>query len=444
MLSALTALFLANAPMRLAEVEKESWNNVAALQSELDWLRSKAQVTNARGALLPQVTLNSSGTYTDLGPQQTVAFVPSGISNGVVAGIKQTVTSPSNTYQTYDLNVALTQLLYDGTRWAQLSMNISSAQAAQGQLAEQRMASELEGIRRFYQVYRAQRSLDVLSQRVVSSQSQLDRARALFDAGKRHKEDAIAAEINLGNDRITVAQERSTLASAQADLAAWIARPGEVTIDVEDPGTLDVEPASLGAVDEVVRIARQERPLLKALTAQIRAAEAGVRAAWANYLPKLSGNVTYDRNAPSPGPFFFPLSNQNAFIGSVNLTWSLFSGLSTMAQVDDARYQRTKAELALEQSDREMTAELARATQTLDALIEMAKLAAANRDAARHGLQLVQERFSVGAASTLEVRDAQQKLTDSELVALNSRIDVEVARAQLLRDMGTLRPGGRP
>ena len=68
-------------------------------------------------------------------------------------------------------------------------------------------------------------------------------------------------------------------------------------------------------------------------------------------------------------------------------------------------------------------------------------LNAENREAAVQSLALADERFKAGAGSTLEVRDAQLKLTQAELALLGNRVDVEIARFALMRAMGTLSPG---
>jgi outer membrane protein len=78
---------------------------------------------------------------------------------------------------------------------------------------------------------------------------------------------------------------------------------------------------------------------------------------------------------------------------------------------------------------------------TLQSQITSAELASANRQAAADALTLAEERFNAGVSSTLEVRDAQLKLTQAELTLLENRINVEIARFGLMRAMGTLAPG---
>lgn len=439
------AIALAATPIRLEEVRAESWKNVAALQAEIDRLRADQQVIASRGALLPQLTLGASGQYTVQGPRHYIVPVTLTDANNNIVGVAyQDQPIPTATYPAFDLNLVLQQSIVDASRWAQLVQNAALAEAAQGQELEQRMTSALEGVRRFYQLFRAQKTLEVLLARVQSSESQVARAKALFEAGKRRKDDALAAEVNLGNDRIAVAQQRSTVATADADLATWLARPGESELTAVEPAVLSQPPDAKVDLEATAQAARENRPLFKALAGQIRAAEAGINAQRAGYLPRVGLNITYDRNANDPRPFFADPRFQNTLIGTVNLNWNLFQGFSNQAQVRDQQYAKTRVQLQLEQTERELVGEIAKAVRALASQVEVARLAATNRDVAAMGLRLAQERFAAGAATTLEVRDAQQKLTDAELTALNGRIDVEIARAQLERDMGTLSPGVTP
>jgi len=67
-----------------------------------------------------------------------------------------------------------------------------------------------------------------------------------------------------------------------------------------------------------------------------------------------------------------------------------------------------------------------------------------NRDAATQNLDYAQERFKAGASSTLDVRDAQIKLQQAYQTLIQTRADVEVARAALDKAMGTLGRGDAP
>ena len=437
MISIVAVVVLAVSPIRLEEVREQSRKNVRALQAELDRQRAAEQVSLARSALLPQVNLSSTTGGALSGPQRYYTALPG--SSGEVE--LQAVDVPSSGRGNFSLGVSVSQLLYDGGRWGQLAQAGASAQAAAGQAFEERMASELEGIRRFYHLLRAQRALDVLEQRARSSQAQLERSQALFAAGRRRKEDVLGAAVNLGNDRILVFQQRAQITAAQADLAIWLAQPATESLEAMDPGTLGEQMAAPPTLEQALQVAQERRPLIGALEAQVRAAEEGIRVARAGFWPRFSVQGGYDRSSPPVDPFFTDLTRQNTVYGSVNMSWNLFSGFATSAQVRDAEHARARARLSYEQVERDVAAEVKKAHEVLVVQAEVAQVARENLKLAQEGLRLAEERFAAGVSTSLEVRDAQVKLTDAELSLLGSRIDVEVARVALEREMGTLSPG---
>jgi outer membrane protein TolC len=150
---------------------------------------------------------------------------------------------------------------------------------------------------------------------------------------------------------------------------------------------------------------------------------------------------SYRRDGPQAGPVFTEPRLQNSLGASVSLQWDIFSGFATDAQVSRASASVRTAELNLAQTERELEAEVRRSLEALETQIASTQLASDNREAAAQSLALAEERFKAGAGSTLEVRDAQLKLTQAELVLLESRVNVEIARFGVMRAMGTLSPG---
>ena len=84
---------------------------------------------------------------------------------------------------------------YDGGRWwTQISQAGAQKEAAEGQLKEQQMASELEATRRFYTLLKAQLTLKVLEETVRRSGQQLENARSLYEAGRGQRSAARLAQ----------------------------------------------------------------------------------------------------------------------------------------------------------------------------------------------------------------------------------------------------------
>jgi outer membrane protein TolC len=433
----LLAAVLAATPVNLEEARARSRENVQALTAFLQAASAEQDVRMARSSLLPQVGFSGEARYNYTGPRLGIITVE--VAPGVFE--QQLGPIPEFTNPSFSLSLSVTQALYDRAAWARLSQAGAQLEAQRGEALEQADASELEGIQRFFALYRTQSTIEVLKANVARSEQQLERARALFQAGRVGKAEELSAQVNLGNDRITVVLRQAQRARDQAQLATWLAMPGTEALEAVTPPGLDTPPPPPPDLEQVVAEARSRRPLLVALRQRIRAAELQRSIATAGYLPRVFAQGTLQRFSPRPRPFFTQPELQNSANAGVSFEWNLFNGFNTQAQARRAESQTRVAELNLQQSERELEGTLRQSHQTLLAQISATELAEANRQAAAAALRLAEERFNAGVSSTLEVRDAQLKLTQAELTLLENRIEVETARFALMRAMGTLAPG---
>ncbi|HYO52696.1 TolC family protein [Archangium sp.] len=432
----LLAAVLAATPVNLEEARARSRENVQALTALLQASSAEQDVRIARSQLLPQLQLSAGGSVTYAGTRRGYNIVPVEGGFEQVEGDVAPVTIPG-----FNLGLSLSQLIYDRAVWARLEQSGAQLEAQRGEALEQQDTSELEGIQRFYSLFRTQATILVLQKNVERSEQQLERARALFHAGRVGKAEELSAQVNLGNDRIAVVARQSQLATDQARLTAWLAMPGAEAVEAVDPGVLSQPPAPAPSLEQSLQAARTRRPLLVALRQRLRAAELQESIANAGYLPRFSLEGSYSRNGSDPRLVFADPRRQNTLNGGISLSWNLFNGFSTQAQARRAQYQSRVAELNLQQSERELEGSVRQAHVALQAQITSTELAEANRKAAAAALVLAEERFNAGVSSTLEVRDAQLKLTQAELTLLENRINVEIARFALMRAMGTLAPG---
>jgi outer membrane protein len=432
-------------PIGLDEVRTQSReSNSAAVLAGLTHANTEAQQRLSRSVIYPQLYLSSSANFYDQGPQTLHTTVPVLNPDFSVTYQQENITIPSSNYGLFDTSLNIQQLIYDGGKWwTAIAQAGDQERAALGQLEEQRNTSEYEGVRRFYELVRAEKSAEVLQATAKRSAEQLERARAMFEAGHALKGDVFSAEVTLGNDRISVVRQYGAVTSAQADLAVWLAHPGMEELTARDPGTLDAAPAGAPEASSSLEIARQRRPLLQALSDQVRAAELGILIARSAYLPRLSATAALGRTGPSADPVYTDPTKQNYLSLGLLLHWDLFSGFATDAQVEQARIAKSQADVNLAQAARELEGDVRRVIGNLNLSVDVWKLSVANREAAQHGLSLAEARYSAGAGSQLEIQDAQLKLTQSDLNVVSSRIDIEIARANVSRVLGRP-PGATP
>ena len=439
-------------PITLDEALAEAARaNSDLLLARHDAARAGVDTYASYAGVLPRLDLNASFGHDFLGAQRIVQALPVAVTVNPVTGLlnpltfqQEIVSIPAIDYADYALGLTLALPIFDGLRnWNTIHEAEAAERSAHKSVDEALLTTAFETTRRFFEVLKAQESLRVLEETVARSEQIVERARALFEAGRGGRLDVLTAEGNLGHDRIAVAQGEAQLEFAGADLASILGREATRPIAVVPPASVagPVRPAALEppAPEELLALARRERPLLAARAESVRAAEAAESVARGGWYPVVGAQASYNRQGPtfsgSEGVYGDPTQQYTA-TAQIVVQWNLFNGRQTLADEERAAIARRRSLTQAEQAEQQVSAEIARARANLVSLGRSAILAEGNLRAAEQGVSLASDRLEAGLASQLEMRDASLKLTQARLDLLDARIDEVVARADLNRAVG--------
>lgn len=197
-------------------------------------------------------------------------------------------------------------------------------------------------------------------------------------------------------------------------------------------------------LDQAVQLARRNNPMFQATVNTRRAADLGVKAAYANLLPRLdaqmSGRFTEGGQQFVNG---IPISNSSDILQSnygLGLNYTINSAVLFAPKLYSAQRDAAEADVI-------GTQEVLRATVTQQYLAVLrAQANAALQDTlvatARGQLELATARQSVGAATILDVRTAEVALGRAQVAALQAKNAAEVQMLRLFEQMGVAQPPG--
>lgn len=422
---------------------------LAGLQGETAGVDAYASYAN----VLPRLDVTSSFVRSYYGPQQIVTTAPQQVGTDPNTGlpvysfskfVQQEVELPGQNVNNYTLGVTLQQPLFDGLRGPRLIERAKWGEtAATKQVDETALNVSFEVTRRFYEVVKADRGIAVLEESVARSDDFVRRTDALFEAGRVPKSDALTARVNLANDRISLESQRARATQARVDLAVAVGVPSEAIgpvaapFDVDRTGPAVPEPPP---VPGLIEKAKSARPAFSRAQALVEQARVDSRLASWDRWPVMTGSLSYNRNGPtlaswSHGVWGDP-TRQYVATAQLSVQWNLFNGRQTSANEQRAAINERTAWAQAAQLAVQVEGELVRARSNVIALNHSVELAEESIRAAEEGVRLAQQRLEVGAATQLEVRDANLKLTQAKLTLVDARIDALVARADLNRATG--------
>ena len=297
----------------------------------------------------------------------------------------------------------------------------------------------------FLQVLFNKELLKINQEQLALSQSQIERTRALTDAGKVPLSQLYDIEAQVANDKVSVVQAENDLRLALLDLAQSLELQQNPDFDVVAPSLGDVVTeytSSAQPPQTVYENAVQVKPAIKARELQVKSAEKTLAIAKSGYYPTLSfgmgigTNYFYsyslkDYTDPNTGTLIHPtnasLSNQfknnlNEGIG-LSLSIPIFNRFSVRNQVRNAKFNIENQQLALESAKKTLYKEIE--TAYLNALAAQEKYAASHQaiKSTTEAFNYAKERYETGKSTVFEFNDARNKLIQSQSQEVQAKYD---------------------
>ncbi|MGF1639943.1 MAG: TolC family outer membrane protein [Rhodospirillales bacterium] len=331
--------------------------------------------------------------------------------------------------------LTVTQKLFDGfatpsgVRTARLTVEV-----AEFTLAGTRQDVLFRGIRAYIDVLRQRRLVELarLNESTIRRQLDLEDERVQRGAG-------IAVDVLQAKSRLQIALERRV--AFEGALQSAVARYVQV---FGHPPTLDamvepVPPESLlpGDLDQGLRIADRDNPLVNASRATVEIARERRRAARADYYPSVDvvAEANYEKDVD------LVEGERRAYSLVLRATWNLFNGFATRAGVAQAAADYRASQDNHETAIRRVSEEIRLAWNELDiarrrvSLLENAVDIASEVFVARGRLR------EIGRETVINVLDAENEVNNARINLVDAAADAKIAVYRLLQGLGWLDAG---
>jgi outer membrane protein TolC len=369
-------------------------------------LRAEGLVRQARSATLLQLTGNVTTTTLNRGVEFQGATVTP--QNQVTASL------------TADMPVV------NAAAWARRAQALDQQHVAELNLADVRRQVATSTADAYLAVFAARRVLDANTRARDTAKAHFDLATELEQRGTGSHVNTLRAQQQWTSDEGLVEAARLSLYRAQEALGILIVADGPV--DAADEPTFDVSEPTAGAGSAASAFARTD---LKLFAAEQQAASRVVRDSAKDYFPSL--DAIFLPQSTYPAQFFVP-ANSWRFLLQANVP--LFDSGQRAAM-------KVQRQAALD----EATATLAGATTTVASQVRAAREAVASSerslvseraaaDQAQQVVSITNLSFRAGAATSIEVIDAERSARDADTAVAVGEDNLRRAQLDLLIALG--------
>jgi outer membrane protein TolC len=411
-----------------------------------------AQITAARATGLPQ--LRRSSTYNHQ------------IENARAQAVGQ-IFGQANTYNS---NLNLSQTLFQGGRVLAASHAASRVgEAVRLDLEETRRSLTVSVQRAYFEAVLAAQLVDIQERNLALADERLAQVERLEQGGRAARYDVLRARVERTNLEPLVIQARSNRELALLELKRLlnlpVERPLALTTRLDGDAVLaSLGPESAAAAPGVARALTEERATVRSARLTAEARRFGIRVARADLMPSVTISGSFGYQAYPTGGFLGNVPTQFGRVVStpcpteadpartcnqqnggwfsdravsLAVSWPLFDGLRTRANIELAEAQTRVAELQLEQRREAVTLEIARARTALARARSAYAAQRQNVAEAEEAYRLAALRFERGVATQLEASDAQLAQLTAQSNAARASYDLFLAAAELARAEGT-------
>lgn len=465
-------------------------NNYALRQARLDVEEADAQIGEAWGQVLP--SLNASSQYTRnlqepnpfAGSDAGGLFQSFGLIDWLAyneqartgrtpdtepipldefqrlrqeglgeAGIATDQGNPFAVPNQFQGGLTLSQTLYSASAFAAVrgARQLREVTARGVDRETQRLLSEVRAT--FYQAQLAADQARITRLSVDRARETLNETARRVSQGTAPKFERLSAEVQLSNLETNLLAVENAAETALDGLKQSIGLPVKTPIElrgsIEDMASDDL--VRQVSVDDALTRALQNRPDLRQAQLAIELNQIQRRITRGQRLPTVSAfaNLNYIGNVPDDrqfvlsdpeDPFSFQTESRGFFDGSfwdpavsvgIRLSWNIFNGNQTRAQLQQNSIAIRRAEVQREQLEQGIVLEVEQAVRDLRTAAQRIRSQERNVETAELNYTFAQRRLEEGMARPIEEREASQQLDQSRLNYLQALYDYATALSAL-------------
>lgn len=368
-------------------------------------------------------SVNATGNFT--GGEDDVVITTDGIEQSSV----RTTNSVTN------MDVALDWTIFDGFKMFTTYNKLKEFEVLGQVRAKIRIEDTIfDIINGYYDIVRVGKRLTVLENTVEISEERFRIADTKRQLGSGSEYELLLAQTDLNSDKAAVIREQVFLNDTRIRLLRLLNMDVNTELSV-DPEIVLLAPLNLS---DVLSGIYESNSQLESANIQYRIAGLERREVLQGRLPTVSLTGGYSVNSRETRNSVRSLQETDAFRYGLTLRIPIVDGFNLNRKLDAVRIYERNAELALEEQFMILKSVAAAEYKNYVSTREVVGIEQENISLANQTLEIALERFYLGTITSLELRESQRTLINTETRLITAQYEAKVSETELLRLMGRL------
>lgn len=413
-------------------LDKNSVLRVSRLSDE----SADKDVLASYSGILPSITVSASKGKSESGIREYLGDVPVDFDSAGNAILEERLITQDATERQYNsAGITLNQNIFDGgIWWNNIRKAKSDKKSAEFSLLSQQNEVILQVEQSYFDLNKQIKLLEVYEVAVTRSQAQLDRTEKMYELGATAQLDVFQARVNLGNDRISLLQQKNIVDQAKKNLNLVMGRDPFTPLHITSEINLKT---NLPESDELIQKAFDNQPEIMKNEADIKSTKLSVSMAKGLFYPRIGARVNYSRDNEDISRVYSNYNRNYSISYGIGVSLDLFNGFSDYVSVQKAKIAEKSAKENFEAYKRSLASEIEQYHADYKSYLDIIEINKLNLEAAKEEVRLAEERYQIGAGTALEVREAQVNLTRAEEILIAAQFNARIVLAQLENGLGS-------
>ena len=330
---------------------------------------------------------------------------------------------------TLNSGVNATMVLFNGYKVQATKNRLESLERQNKSLLESQLLNTISTVmQQYYNVVRQQAFLKTIQKSIETSKQRLAIVETRQKIGVANQADFLQSNLDL-NALIQAEQNQLLMIDqAKADLLNTIVMPNTTGVTINDSIKVDDQ-----LVLSVVEAKIKEYPLLQSAQQLVNVNQFLEKETRSLTYPTLRASTGFNYNSNKSAAGFILLNESYGPFLGLNLSIPIYSGGANKRAIKNADINTKSAKIQLQNTEQDLTTELFKTYQSYKNSLKQTPIEIQNFEMSQSLLDLVMQKYKLGQATMVDVKQAQQSFETAGFRLVSLRFNAKIAEIELKR-----------
>ncbi len=336
----------------------------------------------------------------------------------------------------YSTGLSFGMTLFDGgATWFNIRQSSLQSSSSENGMRATIQNTAFNAKQAYYNLLQIMMLLKVQEDALARSKKQLEVTTSKYELGSASLSDKLKAQVLVAQDSVTLLQRQNDIRNAEFSLNLLLNRDVNTSID---PADSMAEIDFTMDLDQCLQTAVSDNPTLKKSQNDYDASRTGVWLARSAWVPRVGASAGWGWSTRT-GSEWFSYQKQNAsYSFGINITYDLFDGLHKKTDYSRARLSEKTQRENYGAERNNLIFQVRQSYLNIVTAKLQYQTAVLGEQSAEEDMKLQSERYRLGAASILDLLNAQVSLTQAQSQKVQALYQLNVSVASMTMALGRM------